>query len=223
MIIAIDGPAGSGKSSTAKAVAQKLGFRHLDSGAFYRALTYAALESGLDPATFDELRPSAIERLGIEAWPADEGFRLYAHGRDITPELRTADVNANVSAMARVPAVRRWLLGQLRSAAKDTDLVADGRDMGTVVFPEAQLKVFLTADPTERARRRLAENGQAEPSNEELAEEVARLGARDKIDSEREESPLKQATDAVPIDTTGVSFSDQVELIVRLARSRGAG
>src|SRR6185436_5978590 len=100
------------------------------------------------------------------------------------------EVNAHVSAMARVPAVRRWLLGQLRSAAKDVDLVADGRDMGTVVFPEADLKVFLTADPKERARRRLAENGKPDPTSEELEEETARLGARDKIDSEREESPL---------------------------------
>ena len=223
MIIAIDGPAGSGKSSTAKAVAHKLGFRHLDSGAFYRALTHAALESGLDPETFGELRSFAIERLGIEAWPADNTFRLYAHGKDITDYLRSPEVNAHVSAMARVPAVRRWLLGQLRSAAKDTDLVADGRDMGTVVFPEADLKVFLTADPAERARRRLAEQGKTEPTSEEIAEEAARLGARDKIDSEREDSPLRQATDAVPIDTTGVGFNDQVELIVRLARSRGAG
>jgi CMP/dCMP kinase len=223
VIIAIDGPAGSGKSTTAKAVARKLGFRHLDSGAFYRALTYAALTEGLDPETWGELRSFQIERLGIEAWPADDGFRLYQHGKDVTPELRSPEVNAHVSAMARIPAVRRWLLGQLRSAAKDTDLVADGRDMGTVVFPEADLKVFLTADRTERARRRLAEHGRTNPTSEDLEEEASRLSARDKIDSEREVAPLVQAPDAIPIDTTGVWFEEQVEMIVGLARARAAG
>jgi CMP/dCMP kinase len=223
MIIAIDGPAGSGKSTTAKAVARKLGFRHLDSGAFYRALTYAALTEGLDPETWGELRSFQIERLGIEAWQADDGFRLYQHGKDITPELRTPEVNAHVSMMARVPAVRRWLLGQLRSAAKDTNLVADGRDMGTVVFPQADLKVFLTADTTERARRRLAEHGKTDPTPEEVEGEAARLSGRDKIDSEREIAPLVQAPDAIPIDTTGVRFEEQVEMIVGLARARAGG
>jgi cytidylate kinase len=222
VIIAIDGPAGSGKSSTAKAVAKKLGFRHLDSGAFYRALTYAALQSGMDPETWEELRALSIERLGVEGKPGNDGFHFFLHGSDITGLIRSPEVNAHVSTMARVPAVRRWLLGQLRTAGKGGDLVADGRDMGTAVFPQAQLKVFLTADLSERARRRLAENGNRDPSKEDLEEETKRLAARDKIDSEREESPLKQADDAIPIDTTGVPFHDQVEVIVRLARSRAA-
>jgi cytidylate kinase len=203
-------------------VAKKLGFRHLDSGAFYRAVTYAALQSGIDPATWDELRDLAIEGLGVEGKAGKDGFQFFLHGADITSHIRSAQVNAHVSEMARVPAVRRWLLGQLRAAARGGDLVADGRDMGTVVFPRAELKVFLTADAIERARRRLAENGNREPSKEELEEETKRLGARDKIDSEREVSPLRQADDAIPIDTTGVPFHDQVELIVRLARSRQA-
>jgi len=219
MIIAIDGPAGSGKSSTARAVAQRLGFRHLDSGAFYRALTWAALERGLAPETWDSLTASDLESLDIHARPGDGGFRMYAGDRDISTRIRSPEVNANVSAMARQPAVRNWLLGRLREAGGTTDLVADGRDIGTVVFPDAEVKVFLTADPRERARRRLAENGITEPSAERLDEEVTRLLARDKIDSEREHAPLKPAPDAVHIDTTSLSFEEQVDRIVALVQA----
>jgi cytidylate kinase len=223
MIIAIDGPAGSGKSSTARAVARRLGFRHLDSGAFYRALTAVALEDGPPPERWGELDEPALERFEIAARPADEGFHLYRGERDITGDLRRPEVNAHVSEMARVPAVREWLLGRLHEAARGSDVVADGRDIGTVVFPQADLKVFLVADPEVRARRRLAESGHRDPTPEDLAAEVERLLTRDRIDSEREVAPLKEAPDAVRIDTSRLTFEEQVERIVKLAVERGAG
>lgn len=222
MIIAIDGPAGSGKSSTARAVARRLGFRHLDSGAFYRALTCAALAEAVPPARWPELTEADLDELAVSARPDDDGFDLYRAGSEITAELRRPEVNAHVSEMARVPAVRNWLLTQLHEAARDNDIVADGRDIGTVVFPQAQLKVFLVADPKVRARRRLAEYGHADPTPAELEAEVERLLQRDRSDSEREIAPLREAEDAVRIDTSGLTFEDQVEQIVGLARARGA-
>jgi cytidylate kinase len=222
VIIAIDGPAGSGKSTTAHAVALRLGFRHLDSGAFYRALTLAALRSGWPSVSWPDLEASQLDALGIHAQPADTGFRLLAHNEDLTHDLRSPDVNAHVSLMARVPAVRAWLLDRLRETARATNLVADGRDMGTVVFPTAQLKIFLTAERSTRARRRLAEQGIEEPAPDEIEEESARLIGRDRIDSERAIAPLRPAADAIPLDTTRLSFAEQVELIVGLARERGA-
>lgn len=223
MIIAIDGPAGSGKSTTAQEVARRLGFRHLDSGAFYRALTYAALRVGIPVDSWDTLSREELDALGVRAEPADSGFRLLVDGRDVTPEIRSPEVNAHVSRMARVPAVRDWLLGRLRDAARGVDLVADGRDIGTVVFPDAELKVFLFADPVVRARRRLAQNGIEEPDPATLAAEVERLRERDRMDSEREVAPLRMAEDAIPVDTTSLTFDEQVERIVRLARSRSGG
>jgi CMP/dCMP kinase len=220
VIIAIDGPAGSGKSSTARAVARALGFRHLDSGAFYRALTLAALRSKLPPGAWDALRPGQLDAFGITAEPAELGFRMRIGGEDVTDAIRAAEVNAHVSAMARVPAVRDWLLQTLRDAARRTDLVADGRDIGTVVFPSADLKVFLDADPRTRALRRLAQMG-LPTSDDAVSDEVARIRERDRIDSEREVAPLRQAADAVLLDTTGLDFREQVARIVELARERG--
>jgi cytidylate kinase len=220
MIVAIDGPAGSGKSSTARAVARDLGFRHLDSGALYRALTHAALAAGIDADRWTELTPDDLDRLDVGTEPADQGYRMTVAGRDVTREIRSAEVNGSVSRMARVPAVRAWLLDQQRAAGRRGNLVADGRDMGTVVFPDADLKVFLVAAPEERARRRLAEQGTARPTDDELRAEVRRLLERDRIDSEREVAPLRRADDAVEIDTTNLSFDDQVARIVALARER---
>jgi cytidylate kinase len=222
VIIAIDGPAGSGKSSTAKAVARALGFRHLDSGAFYRAVTYAALQTDVDPQRWDQLTPAELERFGIQAQPADNGFRLYRFGVDLTDSIRLPAVNAHVSQIARVVAVRQWLFSRLRAAAHDSDLVADGRDMGTVVFPDADLKIFLTADPAERARRRLIEQGILGPTPAQVEAEKVRLTERDRIDSERSVSPLRPAEDAVRLDTTQLGFEEQVEAIVTLARARKA-
>jgi CMP/dCMP kinase len=220
VIIAIDGPAGSGKSTTAREVARRLRFHHLDSGAFYRALTFAALDQGIPPDRWKHLSADDLEAMRISARPSARGFELLHGSRPLLAELRSAEVNANVSEMASLPAVRDWLLGRLRHAADQTDLVADGRDIGTVVFPDAELKVFLVADPEERARRRLREQGSAEPTVEEVRAEAARLGKRDRADSERETAPLRQAEDAVLIDTSRLDFEEQVRLVVDLATRR---
>jgi cytidylate kinase len=220
MIIAIDGPAGSGKSSTAKAVAKRLGFQHLDSGAFYRAITCAALSRGIPPSAWPDLDANALNELDVHARSAAHGFEFFADGRSITADIRAPEVNANVSQMAAVPAVREWLLDQLRAAGRAGDLVADGRDIGTVVFPHADLKVFLIAQSETRAKRRLAEMGNRAPTLVDVQNEVDRLGKRDRMDSSREIAPLRQAEDAVFIDTTGLTFEEQVERIVELAVAR---
>ncbi len=226
MIVTIDGPAGSGKSSTARAVAERLGYRHLESGAFYRALTVAALRSGIEPAHWDALDDQALAALRVRVTPAERGFRIFAGDEEVTDALREPAVNTEVSRMARVPAVRAWLLDSLRDAAKGVNLVAEGRDMGTVVFPDAEVKCYLTASLTTRARRRLAEAGQADPSADELAAEEARLAARDRVDSQRAVAPLRPAADAIHIDTTTLDFDEQVariEALVRAAAARASG
>ena len=222
MIIAIDGPAGSGKSSTAKAVAYRLGFRHLDSGAFYRAITHAALQRAIPADEWKHLGADALNDLKVTAEPAGAGFRFRVAGEDVTNEIRSPEVNAHVSQMAAVPAVREWLLGQLRAVGESSSIVSDGRDIGTVVFPGADLKIFLVAQSEVRARRRLAEGGNHAPSREEVQNEVDRLGNRDRADSSRETAPLRQAEDAIVIDTSVLSFEEQVDRIVELAEQVAA-
>lgn len=221
IIIALDGPAGSGKSSTAKAVAVELGYRHLDSGAFYRAITHAALQAGIPAERWCDLTAAELDRLDVHGKAVDQGYRMLVRGEDASAAIRSHEVNAHVSRMAAVPAVRTWLMGALREAGARGGLVADGRDIGTVVFPDAELKVYLVADPAERARRRLREHGVAEPSDDEVREEAARLQGRDQVDSTRAVAPLSRASDAVEVDTTGLEFAAQVAEIVRLARARG--
>jgi cytidylate kinase len=221
IIIALDGPAGSGKSSTAKAVAARLGYRHLDSGAFYRAITLAALRAGIDPEVWPHLTHAELDGLDVHGRPADRGYRMTIRGEDVSADIRSHQVNAHVSQMAAVPAVREWLMDALRESGARGGLVADGRDIGTVVFPDAELKAYLIADAEERARRRLAEMGAAGLTDDDVRAEAARLMGRDAIDSGRETAPLRQADDAVVIDTTGLTFDQQVDRIVQLARERG--
>jgi len=221
MIVAIDGPAGSGKSSTAREVARRLGFHHVDSGAFYRAVTWTALETGLPEERWAALDAAALDGMRIGAVPVAHGFRMEVDGRDVSREIREPRVNAHVSAIARLPAVRDWLRQRMHGL-RDNDLVIDGRDIGTVVFPDAEVKVFLVADPEARARRRLAETGVLAPSTDDVAAEVERLLARDRADSEREVAPLRRADDAVQLDTTGLGFDEQVERVIELVRSARA-
>lgn len=220
MIITIDGPAGSGKSSTARAIANALGIRHLDSGAFYRALTLAALEMQIPVETWAKLSFEQLDRLNVRAVPGIDGYAFFIDGREVTGELRSDPVNANVSAMASVPAVRRWLHDRLRAAAQGADLVADGRDMGTVVFPEADLKIFLTCSLETRALRRLIERGVPNPDSPVVRAETLRLADRDRIDSERAIAPLRPANDSIHLDTTGLTFDEQVQRVLRLVRER---
>ncbi len=214
-VIAIDGPAASGKSSTARAVADQLGFAHLDSGALYRAFTLAANDAGLPD---DGARIAALGRtLPIRLVYAADAFRPEVAGADVSRAVRGDGVTARVSAVAALPEVRDAVNVLLREAAgrHPAGVVVDGRDIGTVVFPDAGLKVFLTATPTERARRRLRQEGRDDAG---LAGAAAQLEARDRADAARAVAPLVAALDAVQIDTTAMSFPEQVSRIVTLAR-----
>lgn len=217
-VVTLDGPAGAGKSSTAREVARRLGYRYLDSGALYRALTWVLAEEGVPEETWPELDAETLDGLGITVSPGAETLELAHRGRMLDQELRTPEVTARVSAVARLPAVRRWLLRHQRALGRQGRLVADGRDMGTVVFPGAGTKVFLQADLAERARRRLLEQGVESPRREDTVREAERLAARDRTDMTRETAPLKPAHDAVLLDTTGLDFDEQVEAVVALAR-----
>jgi CMP/dCMP kinase len=201
MVLAIDGPAGAGKSSVARAAARELGFTYLDSGAMYRSVALAALEQGASPA---QLVPTLDIR---------PGERVLLDGRDVTEAIRAPAVSEAASRAATEPEVRRVMVALQRRMLLKGDWVAEGRDIGTVVLPDADVKVFLTASPEERARRRAAELG-ADPQTV-LAEQAI----RDQRDAEREHSPLKPATGAVVLDTTGLSFEEVVDRVVGLAKA----
>ncbi len=222
-VIAIDGPAASGKSSTARAVAEALGFAHLDSGALYRGITLVALTEGYGPngKPFDANRMIlAAEKRGLMLQFDGAGFAVYLDGAPADEAIRSAAVTANVSEVSAIPEVREWVNGRLRALARaGQPVVVDGRDIGTVVFPDANLKVFLTASPRTRAERRLSQRGQSvDPAT--LERETALLAARDKADSSRAVAPLRMAQDAVPLDGTDLSFDQQVAQIAEWARAR---
>jgi len=214
--VAIDGPAASGKSSTAKWVAERLGFRHVDSGALYRAATALALRAGTAP---EEWTPAAVlEGVGlIELRPAASSFDVYVRGESLEGAMRGAEVTRAVSRVAQMAPVRAWVNGEVRRAAAGHSVVVDGRDIGTAVFPDADLKIFLVADPWERARRRLVQQLGRRPTDDEVAEETGRLVQRDS----RDQTQTVQASDAVLIDTTYLTQTEQVERIVALARAIG--
>lgn len=220
MIVAIDGPAGSGKSSTAREVARRLDFLHVDSGAFYRALTYSLQATGVPEESWDSLGTDDLDRLDVRGERAHGRIRMRVGPETVEQELRTAEVNAGVSHVARIPAVRSWLTRRLRDLAATDDVVADGRDIGTVVFPDAAPKIYLVADPEVRARRRLREHGIPEPDRDTLLREIDRLQSRDRADSERAAAPLRPAADAVHVDTTALTFDEQVAAILELVRGR---
>lgn len=219
-VVAIDGPAASGKSSTARAVARSIGFHHLDSGALYRALTRVALDAGLDPSRLDVpalLRRAELRGLGLR--PEGEDFVPLLDGAPAEHLIRTPEVNAAVSAVSAVPEVRDWANARMRALAEaGVPVVVDGRDIGSVVFPEAGLKIFLYAKPLVRAMRRLAQRGEA-ATDAEIMAEAERLQARDKADASRPVAPLKSPDDAVEIDTSRMKFEEQVESIASLARA----
>jgi len=212
LIIAIDGPAGSGKSTTAKIVAQKLDFLYIDTGAMYRAMTYLALRNNIldDEKKVVEL----ADRCEIELDFINGVTQVKVNGENLTDYIRTIDVNKNVSKISKIEGLRKILVKKQREmATKGNGVVMEGRDIGTVVFPEADVKVFLTAIIDERARRRAkeyAENGKHVPLNEIKSN----LQYRDITDSNREASPLVKAEDAVLVDTSDVSIEEQVEMIL---------
>jgi CMP/dCMP kinase len=201
MVIAIDGPAGAGKSSVARAVAQELGYTYLDSGAMYRSVALATLEQGGEPA-------DVATRIRIEV-----GDRVLLDGRDVTDEIRTPRVSEAASRVAADAGVRAAMVAQQRRLLASGDWVAEGRDIGTVVAPDAELKVFLTASADERARRRAAELG-ADP-DAVLAEQAV----RDERDRTRSQSPLEPAPGAVVLDTTAMTLAGVVARVAELART----
>ncbi|MEY2733564.1 MAG: hypothetical protein RL340_623 [Gemmatimonadota bacterium] len=213
LVIAIDGPAASGKSSTAKRVAAVLGIRHVDSGALYRAATAAMLRRAPDETTWSEAALLDAARV-ITLEPVDGTFRPLLEGTSAEAELRGVAVTSRVSVAARMPGVRAWVNGMIRSAAASYPVVVDGRDMGSAVFPEAAVKVFLVADPRERARRRLLERLGRAPEAGEVDAEVAELARRDAADA----AQTIEAPGAVRIDTTRLTPEAQVDRIVALAR-----
>ena len=217
-IITLDGPAGSGKSTTAREVARRLGYRHLDSGALYRALTFALLSAGVREEEWPFLPEEALDRYQIRLRPAGARFQVLLGDRVLEEELRTPEVTALVSPLSALPAVRAWLLEAQRRAGREGALVADGRDMGTVVFPDAEVKIFLTADLKERAFRRFLERQGRPPSEKDLEEEARKIRERDERDSGRTVAPLRKAEGATDLDTTNLSFDDQVEVIINLVK-----
>ncbi|HUA49062.1 MAG TPA: (d)CMP kinase [Solirubrobacteraceae bacterium] len=204
-VVAIDGPAGAGKSTVARALADRLGFTYLNTGAMYRAVALAASERGVEPGQI-------AASLAIEP-----GERIVLDGRDVTEEIRTPAVSEAASRAAADPAVRRAVVSQQRELLSSGDWVAEGRDIGTVVVPDAALKVFLTADPAERARRRAAELG-IDPATV-LAEQTI----RDERDRTRKHSPLAPADGAVEVDTTAMTLDEVVERIAQMVHSGGTG
>jgi cytidylate kinase len=230
-VIAIDGPAASGKSSTAGRVAERLGWAHLDSGALYRALTLAALDNlGEGGRRQGEGWPEQqvldlAERLPVRLVLFEDEFLPEVAGADVREAIRGERVTRYVSTLAAIPGVRAWVNAQQRTAVGrgtgdgGRGVVVDGRDIGTVVFPEAPLKIFLTATPQERARRRLFQRGQ-EVDVEQVRRESQALAARDAADSNRRVAPLKPASDAVLLDTTALTLEAQVTQVVELARAR---
>lgn len=215
--IAIDGPAGAGKSTVAREVAERLGLVYLDTGAMYRAITLAGLRRGADihDAKTLEALTAAVE-LDIQSDNTGQNI-IFVDGENVTADIRLPIVSSNVSFVARCPQVRDILVDKQRQIGSRGGVVMDGRDIGTIVMPEAEHKFFLSAALEERARRRLAEL-LAKGEQFELAQMMEEIASRDKIDSEREVAPLRPAEDAVYLDTTLLSVEAVVDFIVRTVR-----
>lgn len=216
--IAIDGPAAAGKSTVAKIVAKKLNYIYVDTGAMYRALTYLALEKGIDvedeESLYELLNQTTIrlERNGDEQY-------VYVNDKDVTDDIRNDQVTKNVSAVAKHKKIREEMVERQKAFARDGGVVMDGRDIGTHVLPNAEVKIFLLASVEERAVRRHQENlAKGFPSDlEKLKKDIA---LRDKLDSERAVAPLKKARDAIEIDTTSLSIDEVVDKIMNIVRGR---
>ena len=217
-IIAIDGPAGSGKSTAAKNLARALGFTFLDTGAMYRAVTWKALHDGLD-LDDDQALVDLTQNVRLRLVPRDGTTRVFVDDVEVTDQIRTEEVSRQVYHVAANPRCRKRIVQLQREFAADGGVVAEGRDIGTVVFPDAELKIFLEADPRERARRRCLQLAQAgeRPNLDDVLRDIE---LRDRRDAEREASPLRKAPDAVVVDTSNNSIERTLEQLVALVRQR---
>ena len=217
--IAIDGPSGAGKSTLAKALAEALGFLYVDTGAIYRTVGLRAFRAGADPSDPAAVVP-LLEGLDIGMRHAGDGLqRMYLNGEDVTEAIRRHEISAYASAVSAIPAVRAFLLEQQRALAREHDVVMDGRDIGTVVLPEADVKIFLTAAPEVRARRRwleLKQRGQETGFDTVLRDVLA----RDEQDTHRAAAPLRRAEDAVLADTTDKDLEQSLALLTQIAKER---
>ena len=220
MKIAIDGPAGAGKSATAKAIAKEMNFIYVDTGALYRGIGLYAIRKGKNPASIEEVVPLLAE-IKIEMRHEEGEQHIFLNGEDVSDKIRTESVSAAASAVSAIPAVRDFLFDMQRDIAEKNDVVMDGRDIGTVVLPDAQLKIFLTAKPEVRAERRmkqLAEKGIETPFDDVLADVIQ----RDYNDTNRDFRPLRLADDGILFDNSELNFEETVEKIISLAKERMA-
>lgn len=215
--VAIDGPASSGKSTVAKIIAKRFGYVYCDTGAMYRSVTWAALENGIDVSDTKQVIDLA-RRIKITFEPGQPDQRVFVDGHEVTKDIRTEKIAANVSAVAAIPEVRAQMVEQQRRIAQAGGIVMDGRDIGTTVLPDAQVKVFLVASAHERARRRYEENLQKGLATQSLDELEAAIKLRDQKDSTRKVSPLTQAKDAILIDTTSLTIDQVVDEISALIK-----
>lgn len=215
--MAIDGPASSGKSTVAKIIAKRFGYVYCDTGAMYRSVTWAALENGIDVSDTKRVIDLA-RRIKITFEPGQPDQRVFVDGHEVTKDIRTEKIAANVSAVAAIPEVRAQMVEQQRQIAQAGGIVMDGRDIGTTVLPDAQVKVFLVASAHERARRRYEENLQKGLATQSLDELEAAIKLRDQKDSTRKVSPLTQAKDAILIDTTSLTIDQVVDEISALIK-----
>ena len=218
MIVAIDGPAASGKSTTAKMVAKKLQMTYLDTGAMYRAVTLALLRSNTDLDDYDSVC-QVVDELELDIYDQEGKTVVILDGEDVSQAIRSVPVTKNVSAVSAMKYVREAMVEIQRNIGKKTNCVVEGRDIGTVVFPDAEFKIFMVADVQMRAERRLKEL-QEMGDDRSLQEVMADLKRRDKKDSTRAHSPLQKAGDAIEIDTSMLSIDQQVEKIINLVREK---
>ena len=218
LVIAIDGPAGAGKSTVARKLAERMGLDYVDSGATYRAAALRVLESNISPED-EQAVSELIGRAEIEFKTNGSKIQVLLDGEDVTEKIRTPQVTLAAAKVSRLSEVRKKLITLQRSLARGHGIVMEGRDIGTVVFPEAKLKIFLKADPEERARRRLRDE-EKRGRHATLEQTAYEIGRRDQLDAERKISPLVPAADALEIDSTNLSADEVVERIMELARKR---
>jgi cytidylate kinase len=216
LIIAIDGPSGAGKGTIARALAARLEYRHIDTGAMYRAVAWKALRDGLD--LHDESAVASVSDRAV--FDLDAG-RVVIDGVDVSNAIRTPAIDQGAAAVARHPAVRRALVARQQEMGRDGGVVMEGRDIGTAVFPNADLKIYLDASPEERARRRASDPAHTTAGSSALADVATALAERDRSDSTRAASPLAMAPDAIHIETTGVPIESVVEQVMAIVAGKG--